>query len=168
MILPKMISEHISMTEATKSRTAQRKGIDNTPDGHALTAMQLIAEACFEPLRRWHGKAIGISSFLRAYLLNRAVGGSRTSYHMARLEDGVYRAALDIDADIFDNGITNSEIFYWLKDNVDFDKIIWEFGTKDEPAWVHIQWRSKGNRKQLLRAERYKSYGRTRTRYVQW
>ena len=60
--------------------------------------------------------------------------------------------AIDIDADVFNNGITNRDIYKWLVNNVDYDQIIWEFGDDSNPAWVHISYVAKGkNRRQQLR-----------------
>jgi hypothetical protein len=138
------ISPHISYAEATKSRTAVRRGLDNTPNADQLAAMKLVATACFEPLREWHGKPIGISSFFRSPAVNKAVKGSKNSDHMRG-------CAIDIDADVFDNGITNADIFNWLRANVEFDQLIWEYGTDEQPAWVHVSYRASGNRRQVLR-----------------
>ena len=139
------ISNHITLAEATKSQTAIRKGIDNTPPKEVIPNMIAVAEKCFEPLRVWHGKPIGISSFYRSPALNRSVKGSPRSQHCKG-------QAIDIDADIFDNGLTNKQIYNWLVNNVDFDQIIWEYGTDDNPAWVHISYVSKEkNRRQRLR-----------------
>lgn len=139
------ISKHITLTEATKSQTAIRKGIDNTPNESQIESMKLVAEMCFEPLREWYGKPIGISSFFRSAALNRAVKGSPRSQHCKG-------QAIDIDADIFNNGITNRDIYQWLVDNVDFDQIIWEYGDDNNPAWVHVSYVGNGNnRKQQLK-----------------
>jgi len=144
------ISDHISYKEATKSNTATRKGIDNTPNGDQIFNMMLVANHCFEPLREYHDDAIGISSFFRSGELNSAIGGSQTSQHCAGEETELEEAAIDIDADIYNTGITNCEIFHFLKDNVEFDQLIWEFGSDDEPAWVHVSYRKDGNRGEIL------------------
>ncbi len=148
------VSEHISMNEAIKSQTATRNSIDNTPSDLQLANMQRVANDCFEPLRRAKNVPIGISSFFRCPNLNKAIGGSTTSQHCATEDKaGINAAAIDIDADIY-GGITNKEIFTWLKANVEFDQLIWEFGTDDDPAWVHISKREHTNRNQVLRAVR--------------
>ena len=148
------VSEHISMNEAIKSQTATRNSIDNTPSDLQLANMQRVANDCFEPLRRAKNVPIGISSFFRCPNLNKAIGGSATSQHCATEDKaGINAAAIDIDADIY-GGITNKEIFTWLKANVEFDQLIWEFGTDDDPAWVHISKREHTNRNQVLRAVR--------------
>jgi zinc D-Ala-D-Ala carboxypeptidase len=153
------ISHHISYAEGVKSAEAIRLGLNNEPSAEQLAAMRLVATTCFEPLRKHHGKPIGISSFFRSAHVNKAIGGSRTSQHMAG-------EAIDIDADTFNNGITNADIFHWLRANVPFDQLIWEFGTDAQPAWVHISYRALNNRGQVLRAQRVKRNGRLTTIYT--
>jgi zinc D-Ala-D-Ala carboxypeptidase len=139
------ISKNISLEEAIKSQTAIRKGIDNTPPKDIIPNMVLVANNCFEPLREWYGKPIGIGSFYRSVALNRAIKGSPRSQHCKG-------QAIDIDADIFNNGITNRHIYNWLRFNVDFDQLIWEFGDHKNPAWVHVSYVSpQKNRRQLLK-----------------
>ena len=146
------ISDHITWVEATKSQDAVRLGIDNTPNEQQLINMKLVANKCFEPLRSWYDKPIGISSFFRSSEINRRVGGSKTSQHCCGEISGKEEAAIDIDADMFNNGLTNKQIFFWLKESVEFDQLIWEFGDDNNPAWVHISYRNGGNRKQVLKA----------------
>jgi hypothetical protein len=142
------ISKHISYKEATRSNTAIRKGINNTPDGDQLIAMKLVAEKVFEPMREHFGKPIRINSFLRVSALNVAVGGSKSSQHCKG-------EAIDMDGL---NGLTNKEIFNYIKDNLDFDQLIWEYGTDKEPDWVHVSYSANGNRKQILKAIKGKGY----------
>lgn len=106
--------------------------------------MRLVAEKCFQPLREHFDRPIGISSFYRSPELNKAIGGSKTSDHCKG-------RAIDIDADIY-GGITNKEIFDWLRENVEFDQLISEYGTEDNPAWVHVSYREGENRGMVLRA----------------
>lgn len=142
-----MISKHISEKEATKSLTALRLGIDNTPDGDTLNNMKLVAEKIFEPLREWVGGPIKINSFYRSPALNEAIGGSTRSQHCKG-------QAMDID-DIYGHK-TNKEMFDWIRDNIDFDQMIWEFGdTTENPDWVHISYVSEDkNRNKILKAVR--------------
>ena len=138
------ISKHITYEEATRSNTAKRLGVDNTPDDKQLVAMKLLATRIFEPLREHFGVMIYISSFFRSSALNEAVKGSKTSQHMTG-------EAMDIDAHIF-GGLTNKDIFNYIKDNLEFDQLIWEYGTSDEPDWVHVSYTSdKPNRKQIIK-----------------
>ena len=149
-----MISKHISYKEGVYSNTATRRGIDNTPDDNHLHFMELIAEEVFEPLREWVGGPIKINSFYRCPELNTAIGGSATSQHCKG-------QAMDID-DTFGRA-TNAEMYHWIKENLDFDQMIWEFGNDDNPDWVHISYISEEkNRNRCLKA--YKD-NRGRTKY---
>ncbi len=141
-----MISKHISEKEATKSVTALRLGIDNTPDGDTLNNMKLVAEKIFEPLRDWVGGPIKINSFYRSTALNEAIGGSTRSQHCQG-------RAIDID-DIYGHK-TNKEMFEFIRDNLDFDQLIYEFGNEENPDWVHVSYVSEEkNRNRILKAVR--------------
>ena len=147
-----MISKHISDREGVYSITATRKGIDNTPDGEQLSNMKLLAEKVFEPLREWVGGPIRINSFFRGPELNKAIGGSSKSQHCKG-------QAMDID----DGGCnkTNAEMYKFIKDELEFDQMIWEFGTDDNPNWVHISYVNEiDNRNRCLKA--YKDKGKTK------
>jgi len=150
------ISEHISYKEGTCSVTALRLGIDNTPDTYQFTNMQVVAENIFEPLRKWVRGPIKINSFLRVPDLNKAVGGSESSQHCQG-------RAIDID-DSYGHK-TNAEMFEYIKKNLDFDQMIWEFGDDDNPDWVHVSYVSPDrNRGRCLRAERID--GKTQYRVI--
>jgi len=141
-----MISEHISEKEAVKSITALRLGIDNTPDGDSLNNMKVLAEKVFEPLREWVGGPIKINSFYRSTALNEAIGGSGRSQHCQG-------RAVDLD-DVYGHK-TNKEMFDWIKENLSFDQMIWEFGTSDNPDWVHVSYvNEEKNRNRILKAVR--------------
>ena len=144
-----MISKHISEKEATKSVTALRLGIDNTPNGDAIANMKELAEKVFEPLREWVSGPIKINSMYRSPALNEAVGGSSKSHHCCK--GGA--AAFDLD-DIYGHK-TNKEMFEWIKKNLEFDTMIWEFGNEDNPDWVHVSYVSEDkNRNRILKAVR--------------
>ena len=147
-----MISEHISYKEGVYSITATRKGIDNTPNDEQLKNMELIADNIFEPLRSYVGGPIKINSFFRCPELNTAIGGSSKSQHCKG-------QAIDID-DTFDR-MTNAEMYHWIKEHLDFDQMIWEFGDDDNPNWVHVSYVSKeDNRNRCLKA--YKEQGKSK------
>lgn len=140
------ISNHISYQEAIRSNTATRRGIDNTPGDYEVTNMVGVAENIFEPLRQWVGGPIKINSMFRCEELNTAIGGSSRSQHCQG-------RAIDID-DTFGHK-TNAEMFNYIKENLNFDQLIWEFGTNDNPDWVHVSYVSKEeNRNRILKAER--------------
>ena len=146
-----MISEHISKKEGVYSITATRLGIDNTPNKEQLANMELVANEVFEPLREYVGGAIKINSFFRCPELNTAIGGSSKSQHCKGY-------AMDID-DTYGK-MTNAEMYHWIKQNLDFDQMIWEFGDDNNPNWVHISYVSaQENRNRCLKA--YKKDGKT-------
>ena len=147
-----MISKHISYKEGVYSITATRRGIDNTPNNEQLDNMELVAEEVFEPLRAYVGGPIKINSFFRCPELNTAIGGSSKSQHCKG-------QAVDID-DTFGR-MTNAEMYNFIKDNLEFDQIIWEFGDDDNPDWVHVSYVSpKDNRNRCLKA--YRENGKTK------
>ena len=147
-----MISKHISYKEGVYSITATRLGIDNTPGDDQLHFMEIIAEKVFEPLRAWVAGPIKINSFYRSPELNKAIGGSTTSQHCKG-------QAMDID-DTFGR-VSNADMYAWIKNHLDFDQMIWEFGDDNNPDWVHISYVSeKENRNRCLKA--YREDGKTK------
>ena len=125
------ISNHISYKEGVYSNTAIRRGIDNTPNEEQLSNMHLIANEVFEPLRVYANGPIKINSFFRSVELNKAIGGSSKSQHCKG-------QAIDLD-DTF-SALTNAEMYEFIKENLDFDQMIWEFGNDDNPNWVHVSY----------------------------
>ena len=146
-----MISKHISNKEGVYSRTAQRLDIDNTPTKDHKKNMIELAENIFEPLRMYVGGPIKINSFYRSPKLNKAIGGSSKSQHC----NG---QAIDID-DTFGR-MSNAEMYRFIKDHLDFDQMIWEFGDDKNPNWVHVSYVGKENRNRCLKA--YKENGKTK------
>ena len=139
------LSKNLTLAEVTKSTTAKRLGIDNTPDDWTTENLCQVAINIFQPLRDSFGCPIYVSSGYRSAELNTAIGGSSRSQH-------VEGRALDLDADVY-GGCSNAQIFNWIKENVDFDQLIWEFGDSDNPDWVHVSYVYDGiNRKRCLKA----------------
>lgn len=138
----KNISEHITFGESYKSQIAERFKINNVPPDEVLPAMQLVSKMCFEPMRAKYGALI-VSSFFRCFELNKKIGGSKSSQHCKG-------EAIDVDADGNPN-VTNAELFEFAKNNLDFEQLIWEKGDDKNPAWVHISYKAKGNRKQVIK-----------------
>jgi len=150
------ISEHISYKEGIKSNTATRLGIKNTPDDYQITNMVNIGVNVFEPLRKYVGGPIRINSFYRCEKLNRAIGGSSRSQHC----EG---RAIDLDDTLGHK--TNAEMYQYIKDNLSFDQLIWEFGDDTNPDWIHVSYvHPDENRKRCLRAER--TNGKTTYRVI--
>ena len=136
------ISKHISYKEATQSQTAVRKGINNEPDAYQLQNMQVLAEKVFEPLREHFGVPIAINSFFRSQKLNKAIGGVAGSQH-------TQGRAIDVDDTL--GGVSNKQMFDWIRENLDFDQLIAEFNCGHNPCWLHISYVSEeANRKSVL------------------
>ena len=147
-----MISKHISYKEGVHSITAIRKGIDNEPNEEQLANMKLVANNVFEPLRVFLNGPIKVNSFFRSPDLNKAIGGSIRSQHCKG-------QAIDID-DTYGKA-TNAEMYWWIKENLDFDQMIWEFGNNNNPDWVHVSYVSPDkNRNRCLKA--YREDGKTK------
>ena len=146
------ISKHISYKEATRSTTAVRTGLNNAPNEAQLKCMSILSEKIFEPLREHVGGPIRINSFFRSVELNKAIGGSSTSQHCKG-------QAFDLDDSY--GCMTNAEMYKFVKDNLDFDQMIWEFGDDENPNWIHISYVSQEkNRNRCLKA--WKEHGKTR------
>ena len=140
------LSEHISYKEGVYSITALRLGLKNDPSKEHLKNMKLISEKVFEPLRDYVGSPIKINSFYRGPELNKAIGGSSKSQHCKG-------QAMDLDDTL--GGFSNSTMFNWIQDNLDFDQMIWEFGNEFNPDWVHVSYVSpEKNRNRCLKAYR--------------
>tara|TARA_R100001463_G_scaffold3730_1_gene14826 strand:+ start:465 stop:947 length:483 start_codon:yes stop_codon:yes gene_type:complete len=140
----KIISKHISYSEATRSATATKLKIDNKPIEAIFDNMVKVAEEVFEPLRGWCKHPINVNSFYRSPKLNTAIGGSLSSSHLKG-------QAIDISTL---GSKTNGEMFDYIKENLEFDQLIWEFGNDENPRWIHVSYKNKkDNRKEVLRAK---------------
>lgn len=140
------LSKNLALAELTKSDTAKRKGISNMPTPEHIENFKKLAEKVFQPIRDHFGVPINISSGYRSAALNKAIGGASSSQHCSG-------EAIDIDMD--GREITNAQVFNFIKDNLVFDQLIWEFGTDKNPDWVHVSYESTGKqRKQILKALR--------------
>ena len=138
------LSEHFNLKEFTKSETAIRKRIDNTPNSVHATNLQKVCEKILEPVRNHFQKPVRINSGYRGPALNSAVGGSSKSQHC----NG---EAVDFEID----GLANPELAKWVAANCEFDQIILEFyDPKEGPnsGWVHASYSAGKNRKQKLTA----------------
>lgn len=148
------ISEYLDLSEVIRSESAKRNGISNMPTEAHIANLKLLAEKVFEPIRNNFRCPIIISSGYRSKELNAKVGGSATSQHSSG-------EAIDLDMDGTPNGVTNKMIFDYIYKNLEFDQLIWEFGTNENPDWVHVSYESTGKqRKQALKA--YKENGKTK------
>ena len=139
------LSKHLELAEVIRSSTAKRLGIKNEPTAEHLANLKLLAENIFEPIREHFGRPIFISSGYRSAALNKATPGASTTSQHSKGE------ALDIDLD--GTEISNKQVFEFIKNNLVWDQMIWEFGNKDNPDWVHVSFSSTGKqRKQILSA----------------
>jgi hypothetical protein len=148
------LSKYVSLAEVTRSDTAKRKGISNEPTPEHLENLKTICEDVFDKIREHFGVPLFISSGYRSAALNKAIGGSSTSDH----NNG---RALDLDQDGHGNGVKNKDVFNFIKDNLEFDQVIFEHRRADGDCdWVHVGYRKGANRKQVLEA--YKEGGKTK------
>ena len=118
---------------------ATKTGLNNQLTSEALANIEFLVKNLLQPLRDAYGKPIKITSGYRSTEVNKAVGGSKTSQHTKG-------EAVDIVAE------DNKALFDLIKNNFDFDQLIWEYGTDKQPAWVHVSIKKTGNRKQVMRA----------------
>lgn len=133
------LSKNLTLSEMTKSLTAKRLGIDNNPTELHFKNMQVLAKNIFQPIRDYFGVPLSVSSGYRSEALNKAIGGSKTSQHCKG-------EAIDIDRD-YRHDPNNAEVFYYIKDNLDFDQLIWEFGTQNNPNWIHVSYNTSGKQR---------------------
>jgi hypothetical protein len=139
------LTQNFSLEELTKSETALRRGLDNTPDEQALQNLQLLCENVLQPLRDAYNRGIKVNSAYRSPDVNAAVGGVRTSDHCKGQA-----------ADIEIPGVPNAEVAQYLADNFDFTQVILEFYTPGIPdsGWVHVSYVEDNLKKQTLTATR--------------
>ena len=139
------LSANFTLKELTKSDTATRLGIDNTPDEAVIESLRLLCENILQPVREHFGKPVEISSGYRSPELNSspAVGGSKTSDH-----------CLGRAADIEIPGVANADLAQWIMDNLEYTQLILEFYTSGIPdsGWVHVSYDPDNLKKQELTA----------------
>ena len=144
------LSPNFSLQELTKSQTATRLGIDNTPTEKHINALKALCLHVLEPCRKQFARSITPSSGYRSKELCKAIGSKATSQHAK---------GQAVDFKVI--GVSNLELAEWIRDNLEFDQLILEFYKPDDPnaGWVHCSYRADGkNRKDCLRysGKRYK------------
>jgi hypothetical protein len=139
------LSKNLDLIEVTSSLEAKRRGINNTPSAEHLENLKLLAENVFQPIREHFNTPIHISSGYRSQILNHAIGGASKSQHCLG-------QAIDIDMDGY--SITNKQVFDYIKNNLEFDQLIYEFGNEKNPDWVHVSYSKDKNRKQVLKGKK--------------
>ena len=145
------LTENFSLNELTKSQTAERKGINNTPSTEHQENLKSLCTSILQPIRDHFSRVVSVSSGYRSVELCVAIGSSTGSQHAKG------QAA---DFEIF--GISNKELADYINENLDYDQLILEYWKEEDPnsGWVHCSYKSEGNRKQYLRA--YKENGSTK------
>jgi zinc D-Ala-D-Ala carboxypeptidase len=137
------LTKNFTLEEMTKSETALRYDIDNTPNEQEISSMKLLAEKVLQPVRDHFGKGVKVNSGFRNQDVNQKVGGSRNSDH-------IRGQACDIEIP----GVPNAELAEWIKDNLEYNQLILEFYTPGVPdsGWVHVSYIPEDNKKQVLTA----------------
>jgi hypothetical protein len=137
------LTKNFTLAEMTKSETALRYDMDNTPGEQETAALKLLAEKVLQPVRDHFGRGVKVNSGFRHPEVNAKVGGSKTSDHCRGQA-----------ADIEIPGVPNAELAEWIKDNLDFRQLILEFYTPGIPdsGWVHVSYVAEDNKKQVLTA----------------
>ena len=135
------LSPHFTLSEFTKSQTAERNGIDNTPDDAQIERMKILCENVLEPVRDFFGKSFSPSSGFRSEALCTKIGSKITSQH-AKGE------AVDFEIP----GLDNKDVAVWMIDNLQFDQLILEYYVPGEPnsGWIHVSYKGEGNRNEVL------------------
>jgi len=140
------ISEHLDLSEVIRSETAKRHGISNMPTEEHIANFKLLAENVFEKVRNYFRCPIHISSGYRSKELNACTpGASATSDHCKGM-------ALDLDQQGHSQGITNKDVFDYIKANLKFKQLIWEGGTEQEADWIHVSYDENNLKNEVLRA----------------
>ncbi len=142
------LSKNFHLSEFTKSNTAERLGLENIPNELHIRNLKDLSSNVLQPLRDDLG-SIYISSGYRGKDLNDAIGGAYKSQHCMG-------QAADIDMDNR-NGASNRQVFEYIKNNLEFDKLIWEFGDYFNPSWVHVSFNKGSNRKKIIKVFKTKS-----------
>jgi hypothetical protein len=152
------VGKYLSLQECVKSETAIRKHIDNTPANNEVSAMIKVCAYVYDDLCEYFNCKIPVTSFYRSIELNKIIGGSKTSQHCKG-------EAIDLDCDTLTSGLSNQIIFNYIKNNLIFDQLIWEFGNDGHPDWVHCSVALEGQqRMQVLRGYKINN----KTTYIVW
>ena len=137
------LTQNFTLHEMTKSETALRHGMDNTPSSSEIENLRLLCENVLQKVRDYYGMGVKVNSGYRHPLVNAKVGGSTMSDHCN-----------GIAADIEIPGIPNAELAEWIAENCEFRQLILEFYTVGVPdsGWVHVSFNPADNKKQVLTA----------------
>ena len=149
------LSDNFSLLELTKSQTAERKGIDNTPSPEHQENLKSLCTHILQPVRDHFERVVSVSSGYRSPELCTAIGSKISSQH-----------AKGQAADFEIYGLSNQELAIWIHENLEYDQLILEYWKKEDPSsgWVHCSFDDRVNRKQYLKA--YKENGRTKYEHI--
>ena len=145
-----VIGKYLTLDECCKSATAIRLGIDNKPNQQQIIALETLATNVYDKCCEKFLLKIPVTSGFRSKALNDAISGSSGSSQHMRGE------AFDLDLDGTMNGVTNAQLFNYIRFNLNFDQLIWEFGTDSNPDWVHVSYDVAGkNRKNVFKSTKF-------------
>ena len=149
------LSKNFSLPELTKSQTAERKGIDNTPSPEHQRNLKSLCTRILQPIRDHFNRVVSVSSGYRSEALCIAIGSKISSQH-----------AKGQAADFEIYGLSNGELATWIKENLDYDQLILEYWKESDPnsGWVHCSYNEGDNRKQYLKA--YRENGKTKYEHI--
>lgn len=140
-----MLSKNFSLAELTKSQTAERKGIANTPTADHIYNLTALCENILQPIRNEFGSFI-VSSGYRSPELCEAIGSKATSQH-AKGEAADFEVA----------GVSNYDLAKWIEENLPFDQLILECFQGGNSGWIHCSYIPDG-RKETLTYNRSEGY----------
>ena len=140
--------KYFTIEELSASQTANKKGIDNTPTEEHKINLKALVDNVLDKTREWYGQPIIVTSGYRNNKLNNSIGGVKKSQH----NNG---QAADIVAK---NMKDNAKLFQYIKNNLQYDQLIWEKGNDTNPSWIHVSYTNKINRKQVLKTKDGKNY----------
>lgn len=145
------LSKNFHLSELTRSQTATRYGIPNTPNSTQLRNLEILCQQVLQPVRDHFRHPVVVSSGFRSPLLNARIGGSKTSQHC-------FGQAVDFEIP----GLPNKDVARWIRENLSFDQLILEFydGKNPNSGWIHCSY-VDNNRKQAMvfNGKRYLAWG---------
>jgi len=142
------LTKNFTSQEMSKSYTAQRFGIDNTPNAEQVENLQYLCDVICQPCRDEFGR-INVNSAFRGAALNKIMGSSNRSFHPLG-------CAGDLEAEEY----SNIELLIYIYDNLPFTELIAEYFDKDDEraGWVHVAAKEGDDRKLLKLKDKQHNY----------
>ena len=132
------MGKYFSIAELTKSSTAIKKKINNTPTKEVENNLNQLIDNILDPLREAWGRPIIVGSGYRCEALNKAVGGAAHSQHKLGQAADIHTKS--------DSAEDNKKLFELIKQlKLPFDQLINEYNYN----WIHVSY-SPRNRRQIL------------------